>query len=292
MYAAQPTRNPKKPRRRKNLALKSAGAEVKLPAMPSLGVGWRLVSGVMAMAMSWAIYAFWSSPEFEVQSVEVVGLQSVRQEEIFTQIQVFGEPVFMIDPKAMSETIQNKFSALEDVLVEVSYPADVVITVTERQPMIAWEQAGIAFWWVDRNGMAFEPLGPSEGLVLVQALAAPPPLPVSIEEEEGEQEEVQEDRDGSEIKQLLTPEMVEAVLYLAENTPENAKMIYDGRHGFGWADLDKNWNVYFGKKCDNLPVRLATYQTILADLTLKKWSPLFISVEYLRSPYYRMTPEE
>jgi len=287
-----PTRKTKRPRRRARLPLDSNGAEVRLPAVPSLSVGWRLLSGGMAVAMFWAIFAFWSSPEFEVQSVELLGCQSVSQAEIFAQLQFIGEPVFMIDPQAMGEMILNKFSALEDVLVEVSYPAEVVITVTERQPVVAWEQAGIASWWVDRDGMAFEPLGPSDGLVIVHALAAPPSLPVSIEEEQEEQEEEQADQTEFEIKQLLTPEMVEAILYLAEQAPENTKMIYDGHHGLGWADLDKNWNVYFGKKLDNLPVRLATYQAIVEDLAVKKWSPVFISVEYLRSPYYRMTPEE
>jgi cell division protein FtsQ len=244
------------------------------------------------MAMSWAIFAFWSSPEFEVQAVEVVGLQSVSQEEIFSQIQIFGKPVFTIDPEAMSEMMLNKFSALDDVRVEVSYPAEVLITVIERLPVIAWEQAGIASWWVDRDGMAFEPLGPSEGMVVVQALAAPPPLPVSIEEEEEvQQKEVLEDQEEFEVKQLLTPEMVEAILFLADNAPENATMIYDGRHGLGWADLDKNWTVYYGKKLDNLPLRLAIYQTIFADITGKNLAPLFISVEYIHAPYYRMKPE-
>ncbi len=292
MYAPQPARKPKKPRRRARLPLDSTGAEVRLPAMPSLSVGWRLLSGIMTAAMSWAIFAFWSSPEFEVQSVELLGLQSVSQAEVFAQLQIVGEPVFMIDPQAMSEMILSKFSALEDVLVEVSYPAEVTITVTERQPVVAWEQAGIASWWIDSNGMAFEPLGPHEGLVVVHALAAPPSLPVIIEEEKEEQEDVQKVPTVYEIKQMLTPEMVEAILYLAEHAPENSKMIYDGRHGLGWADLDKNWNVYFGKTLDHLPVRLAIYQTIVGDLATKRWSPLFISVEYLRSPYYRITPEE
>lgn len=293
MYAPQTMRKPKRPRRRARLPLDSTGAEVKLPSVPSLNVGWRLLSGVMTAAMSWAIFAFWSSPEFEVQSVEILGLQSVSQAEVFAQLQVVGEPVFMIDPQAIGKMVLKKFSALEDVLVEVSYPAEITITVTERQPVVAWEQAGIASWWIDNNGMKFESLGSNEGLVVVHALAAPPSLPASFEEEEeGQKEEEKEDQAEFEVTQLLTPEMVEAILYLAEHAPENSKMIYDGRHGLGWADLDKNWNVYFGKKLDNLPVRLAIYQTIVKDLAGKKWSPLFISVEYLRSPYYRITPEE
>lgn len=291
MYAPQPKRKPKKARRRVNLALRSKGkgAEVRLPAVPVLGIGWRLMSGILAIAMSWGIYAFWSLPEFEVQHVEVLGLQSVSEEEIFSKIQIFGTPVFTIDPQALKAFMLEKFSALEDVAVAVSYPADVVITVTEREPVVAWEQAGIASWWIDRTGLGFEPLGPSEGLVVVNALAAPPPLPVSIEEED-EQEEAPVGQEEKKVEKLLTPEVVDAILYLSAHAPENAVMVYDGDHGLGWADQNRNWTVYFGKKLDNLPLRLAAYETIVADLLQKKWAPLYISVEYVHAPYYRMKP--
>ena len=92
------------------------------------------------------------------------------------------------------------------------------------------------------------------------------------------------------VEELLTPEMVEAILFLAANAPENSVMVYDGEHGLGWADQDKNWTVYFGKKLDNLPLRLAAYESILADLLKKKWAPVYISVEYVYAPYYRMKP--
>jgi hypothetical protein len=126
-------------------------------------------------------------------------------------------------------------------------------------------------------------------LVVVNALAAPPPLPVSVEEED-EQEEALADQEEKKVEKLLTSEIVDAILYLAAHAPENAVMIYDGDHGLGWADQDKNWTVYFGKRLDNLPLRLAAYETILADLLQKKWAPLYISVEYVHAPYYRMKP--
>jgi hypothetical protein len=240
--------------------------------------------------MAWGIYFFWSSPEFEVQNVEVQGLQSVSQEEIFAKIQIFGASVFTIDPRGLKDMMLDKFSALEDVVVDVSYPADVVITVTEREPVIAWEQAGIASWWVDRSGLGFEPLGPSDGLVVVNALAAPPPLPVGVDDVDEQEEQPEQTPEEFQVEELLTPEMVEAILFLAAHAPENSVMIYDGEHGLGWADQDHNWTVYFGKKLDNLPLRLAAYETIMADVLKKKWAPIYISVEYVHAPYYRMKP--
>jgi len=291
MYAPPPKQKVKKARRRVNVALRSKGqgAEVRLPAVPTMSVGWRLMSGILAVAMAWGIYFCWSSPQFEVQNVEVRGLQSVGQDEIFSKLQINGASVFTLDPRGLKEMMLDKFSALEDVVVEISYPADVVIKVTEREPVIAWEQAGIASWWVDRSGMRFEPLGPSDGLVVVNALAAPPPLPVNVDEVTVK-EEMEPAPEEPQLEELLTPEMVDAILYLAAHAPENSVMVYDGDHGVGWADQDKNWTVYFGKKLDNLPLRLAAYETILADLTKKKWAPVFISVEYVYAPYYRMKP--
>lgn len=291
MYAPPPKQKVKKARRRVNVALRSKGqgAEVRLPAMPALGVGWRLMSGLLAAAMAWGIYFFWSSPEFDIQNVEVRGLQSVSQEEIFSKLQIYGASVFTIDPRGLKEIMLEKFSALEDVVVDVSYPADVVITVTEREPVIAWEQAGIASWWIDHTGLRFEPLGPSDGLVVVNALAAPPPLPVSADKVQ-EQEEAEPAPEEPQAEELLTPEMVDAILFLSAHAPENSVMVYDGEHGLGWADQDKNWTVYFGKRLDNLPLRLAAYETILADILKKKWAPVYISVEYVHAPYYRMKP--
>ena len=292
MYAPAPKQKVRKARRRVNLALRSKGkgAEIRLPAMPALGFGWRLISGILAIGMSWGIYFFWSSPDFDIQDVEVRGLQSVSQEEIFSKIQIFGSSVFTLDPQGLKDIMLDKFSALEDVAVDISYPAEVVITVTEREPVIAWEQAGIASWWVDRSGLGFEPLGPSEGLVVVNALAAPPPLPVGVDDVDEEEEQPAPSPDEFQVEELLTPEMVEAILFLASKAPENSVMVYDGEHGLGWADQDHNWTVYFGKILDNLPLRLSAYETIAADLLKKKWAPIYISVEYVHAPYYRMKP--
>ena len=287
-YQPGKTRQKKKVRRRMDLSLKAIGAEVRLPAMPAVQVGWRLLSGIMVLALVWAIYTLWNSPEFIVKSVEVTGLERVSQEEFLSGLPIFGTPIFILDPQTLKVALLNQFSALHDLTIQVKYPADVTITVSERQPVIAWEQAGIAFWWVDIDGLAFEPLGPSDSLVYVQAFAAPPALPVHFQEVKGDGET--QDSGKREVEQLLTPEMVQAILFLAEHTPDGATMLYDVQHGLGWQDPDKNWKVFFGSELDNMTSRLAIYQAILAELENKSRKAVLISVEFRHAPYYRLQP--
>jgi hypothetical protein len=44
--------------------------------------------------------------------------------------------------------------------------------VTERQPIIQWQQDG-GYAWIDETGTAFRPRGEAQNLIVVQALAAP-----------------------------------------------------------------------------------------------------------------------
>jgi hypothetical protein len=292
VYTPPQTARHKTPRKRLNMALPATGAEVRLPAIPAVHFGWRIASGLLAGLLIYCIFTLWTAPQFTVMNVIVEGAERVDQGDLIARMSVLTDPVFNIDPHGMEAYLLGKFSALEDVSIQVKYPAEVTVTVVERKPVIAWEQAGYTYWWIDENGMAFERLGSSEGLVYVEAYA-PPPTIISLDEEEeegteeeGTLEEGLEEDPGP--QQLLTPEMVKAILFLHENMPEGFKIIYDGEHGLGWKNIENGQRVYFGNKFDNMPVRLALYNAIVEELISKKRSAVIISVEYIHAPYYRM----
>lgn len=275
----------RKTRRRYDVALNTPGAELRLPSVPAVHVGWRLISGAMVAVLSFAIYAMWTAPQFIVRDVTIEGLDRVNQAEMINRIGILNRPVFTIDPRQLEEDILARFSALGDIQVEVGYPAEVTILAGERQPVVAWEQTGYANWWIDRDGMAFEPLGSSENLVHVEAMAAPPSLTAAVDPQALELSAPEAQQP---VQQLLTPAMVEAVLFLDQVAPEGAELIFDEAHGLGWIDPEYGWQVYFGAKLDQMDARWAVYRAILQELQTKNRKPWFISIEYVHAPYYRM----
>ncbi|MDH5507981.1 MAG: FtsQ-type POTRA domain-containing protein, partial [Anaerolineae bacterium] len=247
-------------------------AELRLPALPVLRVGWRLVSGSMVVVLLLTIYTLLTVPLFRVPGVDVSGIERLSSQEINRALRLSGTPIFLIDRQAVLGVLQSTFPELSDISVHVGFPAAITVEVGERQPVLAWEQAGVVVW-VDRSGIAFPPRGIAEGLVPVQAMDAPPLVP---------------DSDGS-LPRLISPQMVAAILELSQQVPEQTTLLYDPEHGLGWAD-PLGWQVYFGLSPQDIPSRLAVYNAIIETLQKRRMTPVLISVEYLHAPYYRLVP--
>lgn len=280
------TKAPAKERRKYNVSLDTAGAEVKLPAIPVVSVGWRVLSGLLTVGLLFALYWIWTAPMFVVEEVTLNGISRVDQGDLLARANIVGKPVFTLDPAALQENLEEHVSALDNITVMVNYPAEVIIEATERQPVMIWEQAGVTSWWVDINGVRFAPLGSSSDLVYVEAKAPPPELFTAQEEvDAAEGDSSQKAADA----QLLAPEMVAGILYLSNYLPEGTQLMFDEKHGIGWEDPEHGWQVYFGKELSQMPVRMALYQTITADLIERNRTPVLISIEQIGAPYYRMT---
>jgi hypothetical protein len=280
---ASKTRN--KNKKRYNVSLDSAGAEVKLPAIPMVSVGWRVLSGVMVAGLLFALYFLWTAPMFTVETITLNGLGRVDQVELLAKANILNKPVFLIDPQELQSNLQGSVKALEEMTVLVNYPAEVIFEAVERQPVIVWEQAGVTSWWVDNTGARFAPLGTSEGLVYIEAKAPPPPIPTPEVAEDGTEEG---DSDQPANEQLLLPEMVSAILFLADYMPAETQLMYHEEFGIGWEDPEMGWQVFFGKKLDQMQVRISLYQAIVSDLDGRNRHPVLISIEQVKAPYYRM----
>ena len=88
-------------------------------------------------------------------------------------------------------------------------------------------------------------------------------------------------------KHRTTQEFVLGVLSLIEYVPEGGYLQYDPQYGLGWQD-PQGWLVYFGQDITNIEVKLAEYQSIVAELQQKGLYPALISLEYLHAPFYRL----
>ncbi len=257
-------------RRRHYLKLADAGAELRLPALPNVHIGWRVVSGFIAGVALIALYFMWSSSAFMVSSIDLRGAQRLDAEAVDSVLKVIGSSIFNVESDQLFGILREQFPELETVSVSVGLPAKVVVRVEERAPVLVWEQAGLTVW-VDAAGVSFIPQGSSEGLINVTALEAPPAI-------EG---------DNYTQHQLIRPEMVKAIQALNQIAPQGSPLIYDPRLGFGWTDPG-GWDAFFGQDGQNMTQRLAVYLAILNELSARNLSPTLISVAQLHAPYYRM----
>jgi len=257
-------------RRRHYLKLADTGAELRLPALPNVHVGWRVVSGLIAAATFITLFFMWSASDFTVSAVDLQGAQRLDAAAVEAVIKVAGSSIFSVETNSIYSFLRQQFPELQSVNVNVGFPAKVVIRVEEREPVLVWEQAGLTVW-VDAAGVSFIPQGSDEGLIKVTALDAPPTL----------------DGDSYAQHQLIRPEMVRAIQELSRITPQGAPLIYDSRLGFGWMDPG-GWQTFFGQDGRNMTQRLAVYLSIVGELSARNLKPTLISVAQLHAPYYRM----
>jgi len=266
----QTTRTRQHTRMRISVPLNSPGLELKLPAMPKIMIGWRLLSGVLWVGLVYMIYALWTSSMFKVNQIENTNDQIMEPSEIETALQVVGQPVFTADPVVLKGTLKTAFPELADASISIGFPSKISVRLTERQPVIYWKQVELEVG-VDADGIAFPPRGQISSLVKVIASGVPGAMPNSQGQE-----------------RLMMPEMVKAIIKLQDQVPEGQTIVFDEEHGLGWSD-PRGWKVFFGNNPDDMDIRLSVYSSIVELLTKRKITPALVSVEYIHAPYYRLS---
>ncbi len=280
-----------------HVPLKKKGAELQLPAFPRLRLGWRLISGaVFALSLAMVI-SFSSLSAFQVSSIDLRGAQRLDAGLVLEQVDIIGEGIIKVQPEETAEKIQALFPSLSSVRVSVGIPASVTLRVTERQPLILWQGDSDSLW-IDAEGVMFPIMGEAEVTMTVMAKSTPPAAAIAEEDEPGalEEETTQADENEDVISiagmppqkyPRTTPEFIQGILSLKNYIPEGSSLQYDPQFGLGWQDT-QGWLVYFGKDVQNIDLKLAEYQTILAALRSENITPALISLEFLHAPFYRL----
>jgi len=266
-------RKKQKVRRRYDFTLNIPGAEMRLPAVPQISIGIRLISGVLVLALGMLLYHLWSSPIYQVEEAEIIGLQRLTSVDVNSIIDIAGELIFTINGETLQRRLQEAFPEFSSVSVSVGLPRNVSITVEERLPILTWRQEGRTVL-VDANGIAF-PLRnqtQSEPGLVIEAFDAPPTIDFNQAE--------------TNLEYFLPVEMVSAIISMSGHAPENAVLVYNTNHGLGWRD-SQGWEVYFGDIKD-IDIKLRIYEAMVDKFAAEGLKPVLISVEYMDSPYYRM----
>jgi hypothetical protein len=279
-------------RRKVNVPLKSKGAELQLPAFPRIQLGWRLISGAVFLLSLFVIISFSSFSTFKVTTISLEGAEHLGEEALLSQLDLMGRSILKVQPKELQARIEESFPGLSSVHVSVELPASVSIQVTERHPLILWQQEGRAYW-IDAEGVIFPPSGKAEVPLTVNANSDPPAAPTSEEQESAEVPESHEDELETELESnsptatRTTPAFVQGILALTEYVPQGSFLQYDPGFGLGWQD-PRGWLVYFGKDTTDIKLKLAEYETIVATLTEQNLTPSLISLEFIDAPFYRL----
>jgi hypothetical protein len=286
--AYQSNRKRKANKRRYDVALSTEGAEIRLPSLPSLALGWRLLSAILVAALGFAVYTILYSPMFQINEIETEGLRRLTIQDINAVVDVLGSSILYVDPSEMQEELLRAFPDLQSLSVQVGVPAKLTLNAIERQAVLAWEDDG-KLLWIDANGVVFPPRGDSGPLGKVIASSLPT---VANPAEETLADETSaappEDLGGTEAAVQMVPvDLVVAILAMVEQAPPNTPIVYDEQHGLGWQD-NLGWTVFFGKDTGDMSMKLQVYKVLAKRLKKQDPRPTLVSVEYLHAPYYRV----
>lgn len=240
-------------------ALLPAGFNVRLPALPRVNLGWRLMSATMLILLSLMLGRLLTDPRMYIKGVNLGGAALVPAQEIYAASGIAGQHIFWVDPVE----VQRKVSAVPGIAsaaVRIEWPATVTIRVVERIPVVSWTEGGQK-WWVDADGNKFAARSDLPGL-----------LPITLD-----------DAPGTAYK-FVPPAAVEGALQLQQLRPNIELLHYGSQHGLSYQD-GRGWRGYFGVGSDMLQ-KLAVYEKLVSDLTARDVQPKTISVESYQAPYY------
>jgi len=253
--------------------------KIRALALPQvqIHIGWRLLSFFLVLLFGTALYLAWTLPQFRVSAAQVTGNQRIPVEEINGVLALNGIPVFLVRPATLRERALRAYPEIASVSVSVELPNIVTVNVTERQPVIQWQQEGV-YTWIDESGVAFRPRGEAPGLIIVQASATPPALPSF-------------DDDPLSPAPFITAEMVKAFEALAPYVPQGIPIQYDSVIGLSWND-GRGWQAVFGFGSEHVEMKALAYQAMVDWLTQKGIRPILINVAYPDAPFYRVQQVE
>jgi len=217
---------------------------------------------------------------FQVGEVELNGLQRLSSLDVNTVLDVSGERIFTLNPGQLEKKLIEAFPEFSSVSVKIVFPSQVLATVEERSPILAWKQDGRT-QLIDANGVAFpqRTLAEITPAIVVEASSSPPGAVETTEN-------VNVESGMPTATQLLPVEMVSGIISMSAVAPQNTPLVFDKEHGLGWKDT-QGWDVFFGDIRD-IDSKLRIYQALIMQLAKEKVNPVLISVEYLHTPYYRL----
>jgi hypothetical protein len=256
-----------------SVAAAPIAGQLQAPTLPRFRMGWRLLSFFLVALFGAGIYFAWTLPAFRVPAATLAGNQMLSADEVESVLRLKDAPVFLVVPANAETSLRLNFPEITSVKVTVELPNKVIAAITERQPVIRWEQDG-AYAWVDAEGVAFKPRGEMSGLVVISASGSPPAG-------------LKSESDPLAPVPFVAAQIIESIRLLAPHVPQGSVLLYNPKFGIGWVD-SRGWTVWFGSNANETDVKLRVYSALVDSLAQRGITPSFINVAYPGAPYYRL----
>ncbi|HLY28144.1 MAG TPA: FtsQ-type POTRA domain-containing protein [Aggregatilineales bacterium] len=273
-------------RRRRRRLQRAVSENEQIPATQPRGVprrvyvSMRWFSALIVLALLVVLGVLFTQNAFFIHEISVGGTKYLTPPEIFERSGLASVHLFWVDPAQVSATLEQDPS-IANASVEVGWPPNLVqIIVTEREPALIWEQAGVRVW-VDVRGKVMALRQDLNSLVRVvvehpskTVHAGPCPL-------QGMGEVL---GPGS----CIDPDIVAGAIQFKQLYPNVTEMVYDPARGLGFHD-GRGWVLWFGDGVD-IVTKMTVYNTIVANALAAGKQLIEVDVANPDSPYYRSSP--
>lgn len=267
-------------------SLGSAGAEVRLPALPMISLGTRFLSAILVVFTLIALYALALGEEFEVRQFKVEGLQRLSYGDLEAVLSLEGSQVVEFDRQDAVQKLTRAFPELAAVSITIGLPAEVNIQVVERQPVLTWIAQDTTYW-MDAEGYIIPPRGEVGELIHIGADVAPPLLPVSVSQLSESLSAQSSESPVAIWGRQADPVVLKIINDLPARIAPESKLVYNSLNGLGWED-PHGWDVFIGMDLHNFEQKLTVYEAIIASLEQQGIYPReMVSVEFINAPFYK-----
>jgi hypothetical protein len=228
------------------------------------------------------LYLFLSQNSFYIHSI-YVGYTDPQHflsvDYVYSLTRLADMHIFWADAASVKHNLEaDPQVALADV--QIDWPSKVVVTITERQPALIWEQSGQRVW-LDVRGRVM-PLR-QDMPALVRVIVEKPSQTIHLGQCQHQGMDTVLGR-GDCIDQST----VNGVLQFKAMYPNVSEVVYDPVKGLGFHE-GGGWTLWFGDGVD-IPTKMAEYNAIVSNLAARNIQPIEINVANPDAPYYNAAP--
>jgi hypothetical protein len=242
------------------------------------------VAGIVVVLLGSALYFTVGSSTFTVQRVMLNGTTSRAVAATIRRQHLIGQNLLFLNPAVVAAQLAA-LPEVAHVTVVREWPRSVAITVTPRQPVVAWKTAAGVFL-VDATGMVISEIAPGAGELEHGAYASTGRLPIISDM-------VGTDLAGKPLApgSRLDPALVEMVEQLAERLPTEVQMTgfslaYTAQEGVVVISR-AGWQARFGGPAQ-LDLKIGELGAILQLMQAHRQKGALIDLRYGSHPYYRL----